>query len=609
MECGVYTNHMKKSPQFIKEFSKEASQEERQQVAQAIRAKRAEHFTEKRAHMERRGELQQATSERERALAKQLEAVDRLENEMTELSTSRLGKIVHYFQLRKLRADVAGGQRTYKELKQQQDVEMGEQQGISEKLESEEISPALQEAKTMLDNFYIKQKEKWANSEYTKEDMTKYFSEEHLASLSLEDYPLLLKRFPCEMVAHVTRQGIRDHVGMIYHSAGEGAYVDGFMKMVEDGRLRSPLGVYLVEGEKEQAIAKFLHLDKFKSREESLEYLSTLTDVQQGEAGSYADKMAVHFATEEVADCYYGSEKGNEIFVAYPSAFIASQYYFNGQLTKRGGGYWNDQWVWANEEKGMDLNAGLVFIPEDAKVDKKTGSRYEIDENRKPVKNSEYQTVFRRVVDSADFHHFANQVMEITGKLNQHWDEPNLLPKNRELLKKLEPFRQRLEQEFGITDKRLQHTILDYHHLFSLDIQKKNQDEGRGDPFDSIDSTISGALKNEGILFSEAKDTISSKEFWEAHFTKNATKKPSKIVYYKGADPTRALWQWRETQGIGKKSGDKDVGFVQRNIDRSAPQAIVGLDRFKVLSEKVIEDYFTQKETSSRSFLLERFMK
>ena len=589
---------MEKPPQFIKEFSKEESPEERQQAAQAIKAKRAEHFSEKSAQTERQGELQQATGERERALTEQLEAVSKLENEITELSTSRLGKILNYFQLRKLRADIVGGQKTYDELKQQQDTEISEQQGISEKLESEETPLALQEAKAMLGNFYKGQKEKWANSEYTKEDITKYFSEENLASLSPEDYAVLLKRFPREMVAHVTRQGIRDHIGMIYHSAGEGAYVDGFMKMVEDGRLRSPLGVYLVEGEKEQAIAKFLHLDSFKSKEEALNHLATLTNARQGEAGSYADRMAVHFATEEVADTYYGSEKGNEIFVAYPSAYIASQYYFSGQLNESGGGYWNDQWVWANEERGMDLNAGLVFIPEEAKVDKKTGSRYELDVNRNPVKNSEYQTAFRKVADSVDFHNFASQVMEITGKLNQHWDEPNLLPKNRELLEKLEPFRQRLEQEFGITDQRLQHAILDYHNLFSLDIQKKNQEEGKEDSFSSVDSVIEGAMKQEGILFSEAKDTTSSKEFWEAHFAENPTKRPSKIVYYKGTDPTSALWQWRKEHGIGKKAGDKDVGFSERHVERSAPQAIAGLDRFKALSEKVIEDYFTQKEVS-----------
>ncbi|MEY4049731.1 MAG: hypothetical protein RL262_565 [Bacteroidota bacterium] len=37
------------------------------------------------------------------------------------------------------------------------------------------------------------------------------------------------------------------------------------MKMVEDGRLRSPLGVKLVEGEKREAIKNALHLSPFKT--------------------------------------------------------------------------------------------------------------------------------------------------------------------------------------------------------------------------------------------------------------------------------------------------------------------------------------------------------
>ncbi len=240
----------------------------------------------------------------------------------------------------------------------------------------------------------------------------------------------------------------------------------------------------------------------------------------------------------------------------------------------------------------MDLNAGLVFISEEARVDRKTGSRYELDESRNPIKNSEYQTAFRRVADSADFHNFASQVMEITGKLNQHWDEPNLLPRNRELLQQLEPFRQRLEQEFGITDRRLQFAILDYNNLESLSILKRNQEKEREDPLNSVDSVIRGALQEKGILYSGAKDAISSKEFWEARFAENPAKRPSKVIYYKGADPTSALWEWRREQGISKKAGDKDIGFSERHIERSAPQATAGLARFRTLAEKVIEDHF-----------------
>ena len=215
----------------------------------------------------------------------------------------------------------------------------------------------------MLSDFYRQEKKKWVNSEYTTEEIAENFSEEHLASLSFDEYILLLQRFPREMVAHVTRQGIRDHTGHMFHTTGEGAYTNGFMRMVGDGRLRSPLGVYIMEAEKEKAVARYLRLDRFQTQDEAFQYLDTLTnDDRQSDSGSYVDRMAVHFATEEVADCFYGSEKGNEIFVAYPSAYIASQYYFSGRLRDGGGGYWNDQWVWATAERGMDLNAGIVFI-------------------------------------------------------------------------------------------------------------------------------------------------------------------------------------------------------------------------------------------------------
>lgn len=576
---------MEKPPQFIRKFSKKESREERKRVARAIRFERKYYFEKKRDQRERQSEL-------EKAIAENLEAIRSLEDEITELSASGLKRILNYFKLRRRRSDMALAQADMA-LAQKMHDKLKEQQQDTEA--AEEIPQELQKARAWLTNFYERQKEKWAESEYTEEDIRRNFSEEHLASLSLEEYILLLKRFPGEMVTHVTRQGVRDHSGHMYHTRGVGAYADGFMKMVEDGRLRSPLGVHLVEWEKEQAIAKFLQLDRFKTKEGALEYLDTIAGGRQGDPGSYVDRMAIHFATEEVADCYYGSEKGNEIFIAYPSAYIASQYYFNGQLNEGGGGYWNDLWVWANEEKGMDLNAGIIFIPEEARVDRKTGSRYELDRSGNPIKNAEYQAAFRQVVDSPDFHEFAKQVMEITGELDKGkgLDTPDLQQGNRELLEKLEPFRQRLEREFGITDRRLQMAILDYQHLFNLTLRKENQEKERESSFHSIDSDIEYALKNYGILYVEAKDTISSKEFWEARFAENPSKRPSKVVYYKGSSPTRALHEWRDAQGICKKAKDEHIGFPQRHVLRNDPQATAGRARFRILAEKVIEDYFS----------------
>ncbi len=548
---------MEKPPEFLTEFTKEESPKERQETAKKIKAKRAEYFDQK------------------KVLDEQLEVIEKLKEKLAELNTSGLDKLKNYFQIRKLRVDLTTGEEKRDELKGRE----------------EETQPALQEARQMLDNFYENQKRKWAKSEYTKEDITNYFFEEHLASLSLEDYSLLLKRFPGQMVAHVTRQGIRDHTGHMYHTAGEGAFTDGFMKIVEDGRLRSPLSVHLIEDEKEEAIARYLNLGKARDKGEVLKFLGRLTDnsgTGQGDGGSYADRMAIHFAAEEVADSYYGSEKGNEIFVAYPSAHVASQYFFRGQLNQDGGGYWNDQWVWANEEKGMDLNAGLVFIPKEAKVGKETGSRYELDEYKNPIENAEFQQAMRKMVDSPDFDNFADQVVEII-LANKN---------NQELLNKLEPLRQKIEKGFGITDSRLQSALLSYNSMNHLKLQKKTEQEGKRDPFNSIEEEIKRILEDAGLLYKEASETISSQEFWESYFARDPTKRPSKIVYYEGSDPTEALRDWRTHYGgrrANKFWNEGHMGFPEKQVATNSPEATAGLDRFRSLAEKVIEDYFAEK--------------
>jgi hypothetical protein len=585
---------MEKQPKFIKDFSKEGSQVMRDQVARLIKRKRSTYFENKNVQTDRYKELLESMDVTELALENELTSLKNLEYEINEISAKTLGKIRHYFKIKKLRADSVLGKKTYSELQQQQDTQTEEAVFITEKLNSDELPEEFSDAKTMLDNFYKEQKDNWADSEYTNEDVKKFFSEEHLSSLSVEDYALLLKRFPGEMVAHVTRQGIRDHTGHMYHTAGEGDYSNSFMKMLHDGRLRSPLGVRLTENNKEQAISELLNLDLFNSKQDALDYLKTFL----GAGGIYVDAMAIHFATEEVADCFYGSEKGNEIFIVYPSAYIASQYYFSGQLNEKGGGYWNDQWVWANEERGMDLDAGLVFVPEEAMVDKKTGSRYELDENRKPIKNIEYRDAFKSVIDSTDFHDFAKQVMQVYEEVGKVWDRFGLMSEDQEKQFKLEPFRQKLEHEFSISDRRLQTAVLDYHNLFSLIYLKKDQEGGKEGVSLMIESKIEAAMQDLGILYAEAKDPINSKEYWETYFSKNPTQKPSKVVYYKGSDPTRALHEWRDSNKIYNKSDDKFIGFPERSVERDSPEAMAGSDRFISIATKIINEHFVNRPAS-----------
>lgn len=540
---------VQKQPEFVREFSKEYSQEERQALAGEIMEKRGEYFERKK------------TIEEIKSLNEQLDAYN---------DSSFISKIGDYLKIRAVRRKL--------EVKES----MGEESGSSNEME---------EVRNMVDNFYDEQREKWAESEYSKEDIVNNFSEEHLSKLSLEDYITLLKRFPSEMVTHVTRQGIRDHFGMTYHTKGRGEYSDSFMKMLEDGHLKSPLAVTLMENGKKKGIEQILRLDSYKTKNQALERLDAYTREDQDShneiIGEYVDTAAIHFAVEEVADHYYGSERGNEIFVAYPSALVASQYYFSmadsgGSVAKMGkDAPRNDLWTWTQEENGIDLNAGLVFIPADAQVDAKNGSQYELDEHKNPVPNQEYKKQINKIAD--------------TGYNINLFDR--LLRSMRE--RETEATRVGDLENASVLDKDLQRVLLDRVNLEDLQHichqkydAKKFGDESRLKKWEQeLDRKIKEILINND-LYENAKNTISSKSFWEAYFTEHPDKTPSKVVYYKGGDPTKALDDFRMRNDIYKSGADKNLGFVERHVSRKSEFATKGMNRFRNLAADVIDQHY-----------------
>lgn len=430
----------------------------------------------------------------------------------------------------------------------------------------------------------------------SREDIEKYFTERNLASLSLDDYILLLKRFSSEMVTHSTRQGIRDHTGHAFHTKGVGEYSDDFIRILADGRLRSPLGVYLKEGLKEEAVKDFMTKYLFDGiwppkKELALADLDNFINPKYDDPNyyhPYSDRTAIHVATEEVADEYYGSERGNEIFIAFPSVLIASQYFFYGQLTEPGDNVHNDQWVWTDQENGLDINTGLVFIPEEARVDPRTGSRYKLGTYNNPIVNQVYVDKIKELAESAEFGELAKQIEAIisSSKWNYNIAHAEWLgwpPETQQLYRELEPVRQILEQQFEITDRRLQTVMLDWHNLARL----------KEDTNSHFDEKIREILESQSILYVEAETTISSKDFWENYFAQHPDQRPSKIVYYKGVDPTAALSEWKKSHGITKLSQNRDLGFWERYVRPNSIQATVSLSRFRQVAEEVIEKYFS----------------
>ena len=549
---------MKEQPRFIKEFSKKESPAERSQVAGEIWQKRKENSQQKKETQEKVAEIK------------------KLEETISDLSENGLSRLMNYFKLKSLREKL-----------------LGEKTDLEKKQEESSLPEEMEEPKRMLEKFYREQSQKWENSPYSKEDLEKYFSEENLASLSVDEYATLLKRFPQEMVTHVTRQGVRDHVGHMYHTAGADEYQDGFKKIVEDRKLRSPMGVQMIEGMKEEAVAKYLGLERFKTEEEAREYLKGIVNEKdQDVGGSYADRSAIHFAAEEVADAYYGSESGNEIFITYPSAHIASQYHFNGTLNRASGDYWNDQWVWANEEKGMDLNAGLVFIPKETMVDPKNGSRYELDAKGKPVVNEKYMQKMQEILDSPEIAESLDKLLGISGKMSsmgyaeETWNSNSY---NGDAIAKLEPYLKSMGEKFGVQDKRLMQSILNYNTLFEF---KMSQGEGMSASSQEFKKRINTSLKEYGIYFKEAENRVKSEEYWESYFSQHPEQKPSKIVYYEGVNPSKVLYEWKKSKGLGRKSGDWEGKLTENKVERKSSEATVGMERFKSIAEKVIADYY-----------------
>ena len=459
-----------------------------------------------------------------------------------------------------------------------------------------EEKPDFEEARRLLVDFYQGEEEKWAEAGYSKEDIAEQFSEQHLASLNLEDYALLLKRFPGEMVTHVTRQGVRDHGSSIWHTAGIGSNHDGFKDMLESGKLRSALSIAMQEHDKEVAIAEFLHLDRAGSREDALSLVESKFDWNLASNNAYADVNSVHVASEHVADAMYGAEKGNEVFVAYPSAYVASQLHYGGKgmLTDANASAHNDKWIYTKDGEGMPLDAGLIFIPEDADVDVGTGSQYELGEGDEPIEHRALIEAITGFASSPNVSEFVDEAKSILGKFTGHWADMSRL--GSEKAAQVEALKQKLAEGWGITDPKVQEAVLNYQFLNDLIYH---------DPSQGVEKVIKDSLASRGALYERAKSTVNSKSYWEDYFVKNLGKKPSKVVYYSGGDPSRALNEWREKNCIVKKSEDPTLGFPESNVSNDSEAANQGKDRFRSLARKVIDDKFPEKEDVAETNELE----
>ncbi|MFA5961745.1 MAG: hypothetical protein WC848_03635 [Parcubacteria group bacterium] len=541
---------MNEQPRFIRDFSKKESPEERSQLAQEIREKRKKHFEDKDA-VEKK---EQEKSE----IVKQLEVLrDQVEDHN---SASFFIKIKDFFAIKKIKGEL--------------NAQLGKQSQIEDELA--EVMPGrqdLEETRLMVADFYAKEKKKWAEMPYSREDIAQNFTEDHLSSLSMEDYVTLLQRFPGEMLTHVTRHGVRDHANLGNHQKGLGEHSDTLNVVLAKKELRSAVGIALQENTKEQAIANFLKFDDCPNRNAALGRIHVHLDAAvTGDPHAFADSSAIHLATEEVADSFYGSESGNEIFFAFPSAMIASQYEFSGNLSSTSSN--NDQFIWPDIEKGLPLDAGFAFIPQDAKVDAESGSKYYLDQN-KEIQLSEgiKEILLARFGEKPGF------VQDLVRKA----EEADGLDSAEQIEKIKEVFRdygiKNTDSAKCLADKELRKKLV---NIWGAKNEKKEYEKILTKHFQ----------ENELNPYRLAENTIPSSEYWENYFQQHPESKPKHIVYYAGGDPTKALVDWKLKNKISKRSEKSNMGFAENEVAKGIKNKDKTQRRFVSIAQNLVDKYF-----------------
>jgi len=247
----------------------------------------------------------------------------------------------------------------------------------------------------LVEEFYASVAKEYRDIPLSKEEIEQYFTPEHLASLSLEEYVALMRKVPPRFITHVTRQGYRDHIS--FHDSGLNEFHTGFESILGTKELRSVLDRYLegvlTKDSVRNVMENLLKIPaNYPTKEEAHSHVhrflnSSRLNTVRSEA---TDASALHGAMDMVADEFYGGERGNEIFFVYPTAFVASQCHLADQLLGFAPGLapsdvekrsqFNDYWAKLKSTgKGtLPLDASIVFIAENARVSPETGSQYEM---------------------------------------------------------------------------------------------------------------------------------------------------------------------------------------------------------------------------------------
>lgn len=465
----------------------------------------------------------------------------------------------------------------------------------------------LPDSQKLLEAYYAKME----TMPLSNEEKRELLKPEILAELSTEEYIALWRRLNPHFLSHVTRQGFRDHNATVYHSAGLQEFHDGFVSILQDGKLlRPPIAVRNgLRARDEASIREFLErwILQAEDKEEAERRLNVTIDSSLASAPKYPDTTAVHFAAQDVLDGTYGGEKSNEVFFLYPSDVLASQhdYTFNGSkkdfTQHQNDDMWNDVFIWPPtlDNPGISVDAGIVFLPENTPVDPETGSKYAsevkiIDGEEKRVMIEDEKLV--------------SAFIEWAKNLN---DESSVIQAYKEydkeyVKKRSGAFADVKGKEMTFTDVTRQEMLqlgfceeaandLMQNISYNLQFFERNGDLSAYSL--TPEEAARSILLSESANWKRAKNTITAKEYWERYFAQNPQLKPKHLVYYDGS-PTTAILEWQQRNNIGRadvsETQGKLLGFDDHHVVdmQHDPRASRGYSEFSEIAHRIIAEHY-----------------
>jgi len=448
--------------------------------------------------------------------------------------------------------------------------------------------------KQLLEAYY----EKMSTQPLSNEQKRELLKPEVLASLTTEEYIALWRRLNPHFLAHVTRQGFRDHNAMIYHSAGLEEFHNGFLNVMQDDRLlRPPIALAGLKSRDEASVRQWLSDWVLQAEDETQakERLKNLLHFHLASALKYPDETAVHFAAQIVADGYYGGESGNEVFFIYPSDILASQhaFAFNGwekDLTKpQSETKWNDVFVWpeSTENPGIPIDSGIVFLPETVPVDPQTGSKYASEV---------------RVIDGQE----KRVMIEDTTAVGAFVEWGKKLDESSPLRKLFTAYKEERNyyQQQGLKEECFTTFVRELRGLgFKPDASIALASKLIGEMYwrDTFDQEVlESIVRGSGAHWKRAENTIPAKEYWESFFSKNPHLKPRHVWYYDG-DPTNAVLELQQQTNIGRANTSETegqlLGFDDHHVldMEKDPRANAGYDDLVAKADKIIDEHYGAK--------------